>query len=126
LAAASGFAWPSDELLAALTVLGAGVLLALPAMRVSPVVTAICLVMAGSVHGQIAAEASGGAEGVVLAAYWTGLVAMQVALAYAAFLTARQLGRLKRIDLPQLQRVAAAGVIAAGLLVAVRPGLSIL
>lgn len=89
---ALGMALPADDLLVALSVCGAGLLLLLATpgrLSRGAIQGAMLAVSAGALaHGMIAAEGSAGATGSPLLAYWIGILTMQAALWLGAYYTA--------------------------------------
>jgi urease accessory protein len=104
----AGYGLPQAELLVALSVLGLGVLV-LSTVRVPAPALAALFAAAGLVHGHALAESIVGAEPAPLAAYLSGLAAVQYAIALGAMLAARRIAA----ERPALARPAVAATGAA-------------
>ncbi len=100
---------PLAEVAIASSVLGFGALLALKHRPQSAVITGLA-VLAGLFHGFAYGEAIFGAEPMPLVAYLAGFTVVQMAIAIAAFLIARQLSQ--RTPATSLQR---AGLVICGI-----------
>lgn len=116
---ASGMGLPADDLLVALSVCGAGLLLLLATperLSGGALRGAMLGLCAGALaHGMIAAEGSAGASGSPLLAYWIGILSMQSALWLGAYYAAGILA-VRR------PRAAARAHIAAGILLLIAGG----
>jgi urease accessory protein len=111
----NGIDLPAAEIIVALSVLLAGVLIALG--RALPVAVWVTLfVVAGLFHGHALGEAIVGAERAPLGAYLLGLVVIQSALTVGVALLARRLGAGISDPAP---RLAGAVIVAVGLVVMV-------
>ena len=100
---------PLAELAIASSVLGFGILLALKHRPQSAVIAGLAA-LAGLFHGFAYGEAIFGAEPMPLVAYLAGFTVVQMAIAIAAFLIARQL--IQRTPATSLQR---AGLVICGI-----------
>jgi urease accessory protein len=100
----AGYGLPQAELLVALSIVALGALL-LSRIRVPAAALAALFAAAGLVHGHALSESIVGAEPTPLAAYFSGLVVVQYAIALAAMLAARWVAA----ERPALVRGAFAG-----------------
>jgi urease accessory protein len=110
---------PAAELIVALSVLIAGVLLAL-GRRIPPTVWAAIFSIAGFFHGYAYGESIYGAEATPVAAYLVGLVAVQTALAVGIAFASRAVWTSSRIG-PRLVGASICGVGFAVLVVQIIP-----
>jgi urease accessory protein len=99
---------PAAELIVALSVLIAGVLLALD-RRIPPTVWAAIFIIAGFFHGYAYGESIYGAEATPVAAYLVGLVAVQTVLAVGIAFASRAVWAGSRIG-PRLVGASICGV----------------
>jgi urease accessory protein len=104
---------PGGELLIAGSILLMGYLL-FSQRRLGDTLFAAILALAGLLHGHALAEAIIGAEATPLVAYLGGLALTQYLIAAAAMVTWRVLVQRHAALLPQLSRIAGAGVAAVG------------
>lgn len=104
---------PGGELLIAGSVLLLGILL-VTGRNISDTLFAAILGLAGLLHGHALAEAIIGAEPTPLVAYLGGLALTQYLIAAAVAVAWRLLSRRYAPVLPQLSRIAGAGVAAVG------------
>lgn len=108
-----GINLPAGEIVVAASVLLLGLLLVTQS-RIGDGLFAAILALAGLFHGYAFAESIFGAETTPLVAYLAGLAMIQYAIAAGTVLVWRVLLRSHDALLPQLSRIAGAGVAAVG------------
>lgn len=108
-----GINLPAGEIMVAGSVLLLGLLLVLQS-RIDDGLFAAILALAGLFHGYAFAESIFGAEQTPLVSYLAGLAIMEYAIAAGTVLVWRFLASRNAALLPQLSRVAGAGVVAVG------------
>lgn len=109
----AGVNLPAGEILVAGSVLLLGLLLVLQS-RIDDGLFAAILALAGLFHGYAFAESIFGAEQTPLVSYLAGLAIMEYAIAAGTVLVWRFLASRNAALLPQLSRLAGAGVVAVG------------
>jgi len=108
-AAGSG-GWPAHDLwvAATLALAAAGLWRARANAGPSQLVILLLALLAGSIHGQIAAESIATDNATLLASYWVGIVIAQLALGAAVLIGLRRLSATREALAGKVQRTAAA------------------